>query len=48
VLPADTPKEEIPERLKLYEKIRMERAHRIQDFSRVAGSNLRDDVEFDS
>jgi 2-polyprenyl-6-methoxyphenol hydroxylase-like FAD-dependent oxidoreductase len=37
-----TPKE-IPERLKLYEKIRLERAHKIQDYSRIAGRDLTED-----
>jgi hypothetical protein len=48
VLPGDTPIDEIPARLQLYEQIRRERAHRIQDFSRIAGSDLRADVKFDS
>ncbi|KAJ8066963.1 hypothetical protein OCU04_004342 [Sclerotinia nivalis] len=37
VLPGDVREEEIQERLKLYENIRMGRAHRIQEFSRVLG-----------
>lgn len=48
LLPQDVPTEEIPERLKLYEKIRMDRAHSIQDFSRMAGMDIRDPVKFDS
>ncbi|KAF7889831.1 uncharacterized protein EAF02_002246 [Botrytis sinoallii] len=44
VLPGDVGKEDIQERLKLYEEIRMGRAHRIQEFSRVLG---RDPVEGD-
>ncbi|TGO57468.1 hypothetical protein BCON_0065g00280 [Botryotinia convoluta] len=44
VLPGDVAKEDIQERLKLYEEIRMGRAHRIQEFSRVLG---RDPVEGD-
>ncbi|KAF7954321.1 hypothetical protein EAE96_005448 [Botrytis aclada] len=44
VLPGDVSREEIKERLKLYEEIRMGRAHRIQEFSRVLG---RDPVEGD-
>ncbi|TGO27314.1 hypothetical protein BPAE_0044g00490 [Botrytis paeoniae] len=44
VLPGDVRKEDIQERLKLYEEIRMGRAHRIQKFSRVLG---RDPVEGD-
>jgi len=47
LLPQDTPVEEIPERLRLYEKIRMERAHRIQDFSRVMGLDVIDEAKFD-
>lgn len=34
------PREEIPERLKLYEKCRMERAHIIQQYTRLAGRDL--------
>ncbi|KAK3328902.1 hypothetical protein B0H66DRAFT_6119 [Apodospora peruviana] len=37
VLPRGTASEEIPERLKLYQKIRYERAHAIQEYSRLAG-----------
>ncbi|KAF7870512.1 hypothetical protein EAF04_004256 [Stromatinia cepivora] len=37
VLPGSARREEIQERLKLYENIRMGRAHRIQEFSRVLG-----------
>jgi hypothetical protein len=40
MLPADTPLDEIPARLKLYEKCRMERASRIQEVSRIAGKDL--------
>ncbi|TVY14426.1 FAD-dependent monooxygenase OpS4 [Lachnellula arida] len=47
VLPVDTPREEIKDRLQLYEKIRMQRANRIQEFSRVAGADLKVDLEFD-
>lgn len=32
-----TPREEIPERLKLYQKCRQERANRIQQYTRLAG-----------
>ncbi|TKA80578.1 hypothetical protein B0A49_00630 [Cryomyces minteri] len=42
VLPAGTPSQEIPERLKLYERIRYERANRLQEFSRIAGADLED------
>jgi hypothetical protein len=37
VLGRGTPRDEIPERLKLYEKCRYERAHRIQHYTRMAG-----------
>jgi len=47
VLPGGTPINEVPARLQLYEQIRRERAHRIQDFSRIAGSDLKADVKFD-
>ncbi|PQE04808.1 salicylate hydroxylase protein [Rutstroemia sp. NJR-2017a BBW] len=36
-------KDEVEDRLKLYEKVRMERAHTIQEFSRVLGRDLGDD-----
>lgn len=39
VLPKGTAPEDVPERLKLYEKIRYERAHKIQDYSRQAGKD---------
>lgn len=39
VLPQGTAPGDIPERLKLYEKIRYERAHLIQDYSRQAGKD---------
>ncbi|KAL2134904.1 hypothetical protein VTI74DRAFT_10539 [Chaetomium olivicolor] len=39
VLPQGTPPDEVPERLKLYESIRAERAHRIQDYSRKTGQD---------
>ncbi|KAL3435979.1 hypothetical protein BDV09DRAFT_203682 [Aspergillus tetrazonus] len=42
VLPLGTPVEEIPERLRLYDEIRHERATRIQQFSRVAGQDRTD------
>ncbi|TGO91235.1 hypothetical protein BPOR_0034g00020 [Botrytis porri] len=44
VLPGNVRKDDIQERLKLYEEIRMGRAHRIQEFSRILG---RDPVEGD-
>ncbi|KAF2823226.1 FAD/NAD(P)-binding domain-containing protein [Ophiobolus disseminans] len=40
MLPADTPLDQIPARLKLYEKCRYERASRIQEVSRIAGKDL--------
>lgn len=40
VLQRGTKPEEVPERLRLYEKIRMERAHRVQEYSRLAGRDL--------
>lgn len=48
ILPLGTTRTEVPERLKLYEKTRMERAHRIQEFSRRAGSDLKEDEKLDS
>ncbi|WQF77696.1 Putative FAD-binding domain, acetoacetate decarboxylase, FAD/NAD(P)-binding domain superfamily [Colletotrichum destructivum] len=39
VLPKGTSPEDVTERLQLYEKIRMERAHTIQEFSRQAGKD---------
>lgn len=42
VLPRGTAPGAIPERLELYEKIRFERAHKIQDFSRQAGRDWKD------
>lgn len=46
--PSDTPASEVPARLKLYEKIRYERANRIQEYSRLAGHDLTDKVKLDS
>jgi 2-polyprenyl-6-methoxyphenol hydroxylase-like FAD-dependent oxidoreductase len=46
--PSDTPVAEVPARLKLYEKIRYERANRIQEYSRMAGHDLKDNVKMDS
>jgi len=48
LLPADTPQDEITARLQLYEKIRIERANRLQEYSRVAGSDLEKNVKMDS
>lgn len=47
VLPLGTPPEEIPNRLKLYEKCRYERASRIQEYSRVVGRDLGDGPTLD-
>lgn len=48
VLPADTPRDEIKARLHLYENIRMQRANRIQQYSRLAGADSSDNVKLDS
>ncbi|KAF1971864.1 FAD binding domain-containing protein [Bimuria novae-zelandiae CBS 107.79] len=40
VLPAGTPLAEVPERLKLYERCRYERASRIQEYSRLIGKDF--------
>ncbi|KAF2728095.1 FAD/NAD(P)-binding domain-containing protein [Polyplosphaeria fusca] len=47
VLPLGSSVEEIPERLKLYEKCRYERASRIQEYSRIAGKDLGDGPPLD-
>lgn len=47
VLPKGTKPEEVADRLKLYEQIRMERAHRIQHFSRLIGQDLDQWEKFD-
>jgi 2-polyprenyl-6-methoxyphenol hydroxylase-like FAD-dependent oxidoreductase len=39
ILPAGTVPCEIPERLSIYEEIRYERAHVIQEYSRLAGKD---------
>ncbi|KAK8019428.1 salicylate hydroxylase [Apiospora arundinis] len=39
VLPKGTAPDDVPERLRLYEKIRYERAHTIQEYSRQAGKD---------
>jgi 2-polyprenyl-6-methoxyphenol hydroxylase-like FAD-dependent oxidoreductase len=46
--PSDTPASEVPARLKLYEEIRYERANRIQEYSRMAGLDLKENVKMDS
>ena len=48
VLPKDTLKEDIMDRLKLYEQIRYERANKIQQYSRLAGEDLDADLKIDS
>jgi 2-polyprenyl-6-methoxyphenol hydroxylase-like FAD-dependent oxidoreductase len=48
VLGPETPVAEIPERLKLYDDIRHQRATRIQDFSRLIGEDRDDDSQLDS
>jgi hypothetical protein len=48
VLPLGTKPGEVVERLKLYEEIRMERANRIQEYSRLAGADLDDQAKKDS
>jgi acetoacetate decarboxylase len=40
MLPADVPRDQIPARLKLYEKCRLERASKIQEVSRISGRDL--------
>lgn len=42
LFPSGTPKDEIPDRLALYEKVRMHRAHKVQEFTRQAGADLDD------
>jgi hypothetical protein len=49
LLPQGTTRDEVPERLKLYEQCRMERAHKIQEYTRISGRDLDDSSrsEFD-
>ncbi|KAE8152748.1 hypothetical protein BDV25DRAFT_127732 [Aspergillus avenaceus] len=47
VLSPGTPVTEVPERLKLYNDIRHERATRVQTFSRLIGEDRRDDKPLD-
>jgi 2-polyprenyl-6-methoxyphenol hydroxylase-like FAD-dependent oxidoreductase len=42
VLERGLQKDEVPARLKLYEKIRYERANRIQQYTRIAGGDVKD------
>jgi 2-polyprenyl-6-methoxyphenol hydroxylase-like FAD-dependent oxidoreductase len=48
VLPLGTPVDEVPERLALYNTIRNERAHKIQNFSRIIGQDNIQDKKLDS
>ena len=42
VLPLGTSVDDIPDRLKIYEQCRYERAHQIQDFTRTAGKDTKE------
>jgi len=42
VLPKGTAPEEVAERLQVYDEIRRERSHTIQEFSRLAGKDWTD------
>lgn len=42
VLPFDTPRSDIADRLKLYEECRYERAHKMQHFTHLAGRHPKD------
>ncbi|KAF1962602.1 FAD/NAD(P)-binding domain-containing protein [Byssothecium circinans] len=48
VLPLGTLPSEIPERMKIYEKCRYDRAFNIQEYSRIAGRDLGDGPPLDS
>ena len=48
VLPLGTKPSEVPGRLRVYEKCRYERAHNIQQFTRLAGKDLDDPEKADS
>ncbi|KAH7134970.1 hypothetical protein B0J11DRAFT_426125 [Dendryphion nanum] len=48
MFPLGTSVDEIPERLKLYEKCRYERASRIQEYSRIVGRDLGDGPTLDA
>lgn len=41
-------RDDVPARLKLFESIRYERAHKIQEYSRLAGKDLQSNVKMDS
>lgn len=43
LLPRGTSVNDIPERLALYEKVRDERAHKVQSLTRIAGTDLNDE-----
>lgn len=40
--------QDVPQRLRLYEKIRMDRANRLQEYSRVAGHDLQEEKKLNS
>jgi 2-polyprenyl-6-methoxyphenol hydroxylase-like FAD-dependent oxidoreductase len=48
VFPGDVKKEEITARLELYHQTRKDRAHRIQEYSRVAGRDIKEGTKNDS
>jgi 2-polyprenyl-6-methoxyphenol hydroxylase-like FAD-dependent oxidoreductase len=48
VFPGDVKKEEITARLELYHQIRKDRAHRIQEYSRIAGRDRKEGTKNDS
>lgn len=48
VLERNLSADEVPGRLKLWESIRYERANRIQEYSRLVGRDIKEDVHIDS
>lgn len=48
VLRQGVTRKEVPERLQLYEQIRLERAHKIQNYSRIAGRDIAEEGALDS
>lgn len=42
VLESDLKRDEVPARLELFQKIRYERANRIQQYTRIAGGDVKD------
>lgn len=48
VLPLGTKPSDVPERLKLYEQFRYERANKIQEYTRVAGRDRTEPGSVDS